>query len=168
MQVMGVRVPSIVAPNGVTFPEGVRWDGGSGGYLLWLGRFDPTTKGLDLLVRAVAEIPPADRPEIRLHGPDRRGGMEALRDLVRDLAVGGSVQLGDPVYGDEKWDLMRRAAGFVHPSRWDACPVSVAEAAAVGVPILVTRYPLGNFFAAEDAAIQVDPIHLPSPAASES
>ena len=42
--------------------------------VLWLGRFDPTHKGLDLLVDAVRSLAPHERPRVRLHGPDRRGG----------------------------------------------------------------------------------------------
>jgi glycosyltransferase involved in cell wall biosynthesis len=153
---LGVDIPALVVPNGVTYPEEVTWDGGSGGYLLWLGRFDPSHKGLDLLIRAIAALPPTERPEVRLHGPDWRGHRDAMRALARELSVESWVRVGDPVYGSGKWDLLRRSAGFVYPSRWDACPVSPAEAAAVGVPILVTRYPLGSFLAANGAAIQAD------------
>ena len=32
-------------------------------------------------------------------------------------------------------------------SRWDACPNAVLEAVALGVPTLVTPYPLGRFLA---------------------
>lgn len=156
-QRMKIRTPVVVAPNGISCPEGVAWDGGSGGHLLWLGRFDPDTKGLDILVRAVERIPAARRPRVRLHGPDWRGRKQRIRALVTELGVGQWVTVGDPVYGDEKWELMSTAAGCVYPSRWDACPVAVMEAAAAGVPTLVTRYPLANFLASRDAAIQVDP-----------
>jgi glycosyltransferase involved in cell wall biosynthesis len=153
---MNVRVPTVTAPNGIDYPEGVRWTG-DGGYLLWLGRFDPVTKGLDLLARAIARIPAERRPRLRLHGPDWRNHKGAVRDLVRELGIERWVTVGDPVYGDEKWSLIAGAAACVYPSRWDACPVAVSEAAAVGVPMLVTRYPLGSFLAARGAAIQVDP-----------
>lgn len=153
---MKIRVPTIVAPNGIDYPEGASWTG-RGGYLLWLGRFDPVTKGLDLLVRAIERIPESRRPELRLHGPDWRDHKEKVRRLVRELGIERWVVIGDPVYGDEKWQLISDASACVYPSRWDACPVAVAEAAAVGVPTLVTRYPLGNFLAARNAAIQVDP-----------
>ncbi len=156
-QCMRIQMPTIVAPNGIAYPEGAAWDGGSGGYLLWLGRFDPTHKGLDLLVRAIECIPAPQRPQLRLHGPDWRNHKQEVRSLVRDLGVERWVTIADPVYGDEKWELISKAGGCVYPSRWDACPVAVAEAAAVGVPTLVTRYPLANLLASRDAAIQVDP-----------
>jgi glycosyltransferase involved in cell wall biosynthesis len=153
---MKIRVRTIAAPNGIDYPEGVAWTG-RGGYLLWLGRFDIVTKGLDLLVRAIERIPASRRPQLRLHGPDWRNQKDRIRRLVSELGVEQWVIVGDPVYGDEKWRLISNARACVYPSRWDACPVAVSEAAAVGVPTLVTRYPLGNFLAARRAAFQVDP-----------
>ena len=155
-QAMGIRLPTIVAPNGIAIPEGVRWDGGSGEYLLWLGRFDIATKGLDILLQALQRIPPSERPNLRLHGPDWRNQKRRLGMLAEELGLDRWVTLGDPIYGDAKWELMRKAAGCVYPSRWDACPVAVSEAAAIGIPVLVTRYPLGNLLASNGAAIQVD------------
>ena len=152
---MKIQVPTIVAPNGITYPEGAEWNGG-GGYLLWLGRFDIVTKGLDLLVRAIERIPASERPQLRLHGPDWRNQKDRVRRLVHELEIERWVTVGDPVYGEEKWRLISDASACVYPSRWDACPVAVSEAAAVGVPTLVTNYPSGNFLAGKGAAIQVD------------
>src|SRR5919106_544677 len=53
---MGIHTPTIEAPNGIDLPELAACSGG-GGFLLWLGRFDIKTKGLDLLVRAIERIP---------------------------------------------------------------------------------------------------------------
>jgi glycosyltransferase involved in cell wall biosynthesis len=155
-----VDLPSIVAPNGISVPETARWDGGSGGYLLWLGRFHPVQKGLDLIVKAVAGMPADRRPEVRLHGPDWRGQKARVRALVRELDVEPWIRIGEPIYGDEKWELIARAAGCVFPSRSDACPVAVSEAAALGVPTLVAGYPLGDFLATQRAAVRVE--HEPS------
>jgi glycosyltransferase involved in cell wall biosynthesis len=153
---MGIHAPTILAPNGIDFPEHAAWSG-RGGFLLWLGRFDITTKGLDLLAHAIERIPAAQRPQVRLHGPDWRNGKKQMNELVRRLGIGAWVSIGDPVYGDEKWSLIGDAGACIYPSRWDACPVAVSEAAAVGAPTLVARYPLGSFLAARDAALQVDP-----------
>ena len=155
-EAMRIQRPAIIAPNGIDYPEGAEWTG-RGGFLLWLGRFDIVTKGLDLLASAIESIPAARRPEVRLHGPDWRNEKQRMRDLVRDLGIGDWVSIGDPVYGEEKWRLISEAGACIYPSRWDACPVAVSEAAAVGAPTLVTRYPLGNFLAAHDAALQADP-----------
>lgn len=153
---LGYRGDVLIAPNGVTVPDGAAWDGGSGGYVLYMGRFDPEHKGLDLLVRAAATLPAGTIPPVRLHGPDWRGGKEAVRDLVADLGATDRVLIGDAVYGDEKWDLLRAARAFVYPSRWEGFGNSTAEAAALGVPTLVTPYPLGKHLARNGGAVLSD------------
>ena len=147
----------IVAPNGVEAPHDIEWDGGSGGYVLWMGRFDAEHKGIDLLVRAVASLPVAARPQLRLHGPDsRNGGKLAIRELVRELGLDPWVSVRDAVYGREKWETLAAALGFAYPSRWEGFGNSVAEAASIGVPVVVTPYYLGRFLAERDAAILVE------------
>jgi glycosyltransferase involved in cell wall biosynthesis len=153
LEALGYSGPVVVAPNGVEPPDGVRWDGGSAGSLLWLGRFDPEHKGLDLLVEAMALIPEPDRPKLRLHGPDWRGRKSGVREHVRKLGLERWITIGGPLYGEEKWEAMRTAAGFVYPSRWEGFGNSAAEAAALGVPLLVTPYPLGLHLASRGGAI---------------
>ena len=150
---LGYDGPVVVAPNGVEPPEGVTWDGGRGGYVLWLGRFDPQHKGLDVLLAAVAEIGTGERPHLRLHGPDWRGKKTSVTELVRDLGLRPWVEVRDAVYGADKWNTIAAAAGFVYPSRWEGFGNSVAEACAVGVPTLTTPYPLGRFLAARGGAL---------------
>jgi glycosyltransferase involved in cell wall biosynthesis len=159
---LGYRGPVIVASNGVDSPQGPAWDGGSGGYVLWLGRFDPEHKGLDLLLRAMRVVPPSERPHLRLHGPDWRARKARVSAMVAELGLQEWVTVAEPVYGDDKRALLRAASAFVYPSRWDACPNSTLEAVSLGVPTLVTPYPLGRFFAAHGGALlsQLDPAGL--------
>jgi len=150
---LGYRGEIIVASNGREAPEGSSWDGGSGGYVLWLGRFDPEHKGLDLLLDAMRLLPASERPKLRLHGPDWRARKETVRQWIRDKDLDAWVTVGDAVHGDQKRELLTRATGFVYPSRWDACPNSVLESVALGVPTLVTPYPLGCFFTDKGGAL---------------
>lgn len=155
---LGFRGDLVVAPNGVDAPDDIRWAPSSDGdYLLYLGRFDPEHKGLDLLVRAMAAAPRGSLPTLRLHGPDWRGGKDRLVRLVRELRVEDRVTIGEAIHGAEKWRTFAGARGFVYPSRWEGFGNSVAEAAAIGVPTLVTPYPFGTFLAAHDAAILAEP-----------
>jgi glycosyltransferase involved in cell wall biosynthesis len=154
---LGYEGPAVVAPNGVQIPDGHRWDGGTGQYLLWLGRFDPEHKGLDLLLDAMAMLPSHKRPFLRLHGPDWRGRKHDVAEMVKTRGLNESVMIGSAVHGEEKFALMARARAFVYPSRWEAFGNSVAEAAAVGVPILTTRYPLGVFLEERSAAVACAP-----------
>lgn len=150
---LGYEGPVVVAPNGVATPEGVAWDGGSGGYVLWMGRFDLEHKGLDLLLEALGMIPPGQRPQLRLHGPDWRGQKKKVVEMVATLELEGSVTVGPPLRGAEKWRHLQCARGFVYPSRWEGFGISVAEAASVGVPPLVTPYPFGRYLATRGAAL---------------
>lgn len=161
LEAIGYPGPLVVAPNGVDAPAQPPWTGG-GGYLLFLGRFDPQHKGLDLLVRAVAGLPPADRPVVRLCGPDRRRGRAAVARLVDELALGQWITIEPAVYGEPKRALLVAADGFVYPSRWDACPNAVLEAVSLGVPTLCTPYPLGVDLAGRGGAMlaEADPSGL--------
>jgi glycosyltransferase involved in cell wall biosynthesis len=150
---LGYHGPEIVVPNGVPDSTAPGWDGGSGGYVLWLGRFDPEHKGLDLLVSAVGRLPPERRPFVRLHGPDRRGGKARVARLIEAQGLQPWIDVGDAAYGDAKRQLMIGAIGFVYPSRWEAFGNAPAQAAALGVPTLVTPYPLGRYLAAHGAAL---------------
>lgn len=156
LEQLGVHAPLIVAPNGVDAPGTTSWDGGSGGFLLYLGRYDPVHKGLDLLLRGLASLPPSERPPLRLHGPDGDGGKATVAALVAELGIARDVTLGDPVYGPQKWALLESAIGFVLTSRWEGAPMSLGEAASVGLPALVTDYDMGTMLADEGAAVLVD------------
>lgn len=147
----------IVAPNGVDTQNEARWDGGTGGYVLWIGRFDPEHKGLDLLLKAVAHLPPPRRPAVRLHGPDWRGRKQTVRTMVRDLRLGDTVTVAEPVYDEAKQEVLARASGFVYPSRWEGFGNSVAEAVSMAIPSLVTPYPLGRFLADRGGAFLAEP-----------
>jgi glycosyltransferase involved in cell wall biosynthesis len=153
---LGHTGPVLVAPNGVSIPRSLRWDGGSGGYVLFLGRFDPEHKGLDLLLGALARLAAADRPLVRLHGPDWRGGKAQVVDLVDRLGLQDHVHVGPALYGEEKQAALAAAAAFVYPSRWEGFGNSLAEAAAVGVPALATPYPLAQHLAELGACTVVE------------
>ena len=157
LQRLGYAGPVLVAPNGVDTPPHVRWDGGSGEYVLWMGRFDPEHKGLDLILKAVELMPEAERPRVRLHGPRWRDGKEKVAALVESMGLGKLIEVREQVRGAAKFEVMAQAAGFIYPSRWEACSNSVAEALSVGVPTVVTPYPLGEFLAGREAAIMAEP-----------
>jgi glycosyltransferase involved in cell wall biosynthesis len=153
LKALGYHGPVLVAPNGVRVPTDRRWDGGSGGYVVYLGRFDPEHKGIDLLLDAVARLRVEERPTLRLHGPDWQGGKAEVIARIRQLRLGEHVEVGEAVYGDAKWDLLARAVGLVYPSRWEGFGNSLAEAAALGVPSLATPYPLARFLEERGACI---------------
>lgn len=159
---LGFGGPLLVAPNGVQVPEGIQWDGGSSGRLLFLGRFDPEHKGLDALVEAIGLLPEHSRPDVLLAGPDWKGGKARTADQINRLSLQKWITVGPAAYGSDKWELLTTSRGLLYPSRWEAFGNSVAEAAALGVPVLTGMYPLGRYLSEREAAIavSVDPESL--------
>lgn len=106
--------------------------------LLFVGRLDPAQKGLDLLLEALSRT--RAQLGLALVGPGFRSGREALEARARRCGIEGRVAFLGPKFGDELVGCLRGADGFVHPSRWEAgVPFSVLEAAACGLPCLLTE-----------------------------
>jgi len=154
---LGVDVAVVVAPHGFSAPAETAWKGCGKGDLVWLGRFDPECKGLDLLLEAMQLLPARERPRLALHGPDWHGQKALVARLNAEMGLEQWVTLGEPVYGNQKRRLLESAAGFVYPSRWEAFGLSVVEAVSLGIPTLVTPYPLGRFLASRGGAFLVEP-----------
>lgn len=129
-------------PNGVmavpaTADDGrlrSRWGLDQGGYLLAVGRVVPE-KAFDLLVEGYRDVP-GDVPLVVV-GPAEPG--DTFQDRVRRLAKrDGRVRLLGPVYGDEMEVLWQGALAFVQPSNLEGLPLVLLEAAAHGLPVVVS------------------------------
>lgn len=127
----------MAVPTGFDVPS-ERWRGG-GGYLGWVGRVDPVHKGLDLLVGALAHLPPGERPMLRIHGYDYKGGTARLQQVIEGRRVGKWVRLEGVIAGAEKTRFLQQADGYVHPSRWECHSIALLENLALGVPCLVSN-----------------------------
>jgi glycosyltransferase involved in cell wall biosynthesis len=107
----------------------------------FIGRLDPNHKGLDLLVEAcsiIHSILVETGAEIKLYGPDYRGGEQVIAQHIARVGVGDVVELCGPVLGDAKVEVLRNADVFIHTSRSEGHPLAVLEALAQGVPCLLT------------------------------
>jgi len=146
----------LVAPTGFDLPAD-RWDGGTGGYLAWIGRYDIRHKGLDLLVDAISRLAVPDRPPLRLHGRRSEDSVEDIERIARASGVTDAVTVGGQLDGPDKIDFLRRAVAYVHPSRWEAYSLALVEALAYGVPSVVSVFcSIAHELQAADAAIIVD------------
>jgi len=163
----GVTAPLVQAPNGYNAAEipdkldstrleqAVPEVRGRRVYL-FLGRLDPAQKGLDMLIQAAAQSGLRNSALV-LIGPDWRGGRKRLERMARGASSNFPVRVLDSVYGQAKYELMAGADVFVHPSRWEGMPQAVLEAAALGLPTLLTPVadPWGRL-AEQDAAWTVE------------
>lgn len=124
---------------------------------LFLGRLDPTSKGLDLLLRGIKAAQAKDSVLI-LVGPDSKGKRRELAELAQELHIDSQVIFSDPVYGTDKFDLLAGADVFIHTSRSEGLPFSVLEAAASKLPCLLTPVADPNgLLGQHQAAIIVEP-----------
>jgi glycosyltransferase involved in cell wall biosynthesis len=125
----GFEVPAAALPArsevGLTFRVG------------FCGRLDAYTKGLDALLTGfglfLQQVPQAELWLIG-DGPDR----DRLEAAAAALPTGSTTFFGSQ-YGNEKLALLAQIDVFAHPSRNEGLPTAVLEAAALGVPCLVTE-----------------------------
>ena len=110
---------------------------------LHLGRFDVAQKGLDLVLKAVAELSRMSAPRrwrVILAGSPVAGSTEELRGAIRTLAIDDYVELRGPVWdAKEKEALWREADFFLSVFRYGGMPRATAEALGNGLPLLASR-----------------------------
>ncbi len=109
--------------------------------VLYLGRLDPWHKGIDRLLEAVA-LARAKAANIVLFlvGPRKRRYSSEIPKLIAKLGLMDHVVLVGPLYDpQEKYSALASSDLFVLTSRFEGFPLTVLEAMACGVPVLVTR-----------------------------
>jgi glycosyltransferase involved in cell wall biosynthesis len=101
--------------------------------LLFLGRLHPK-KGCDLIIDAFRKLKPAGASLV-LAGPDQVGWEKELRTRVADLPVvfTGLLQ------GEMKHAALVCADAFILPSHQENFGMSVVEALAAGLPVLISN-----------------------------
>jgi glycosyltransferase involved in cell wall biosynthesis len=107
--------------------------------LIALGRTSPS-KGLETVLRAVAEVPEA---RLTIHGPsltgEERRHRGELEQLVTQLGLGQRVRVGGPVAREEVPTLLAGADALVNNMRAGAPDKVVYEAAATCMPVLASN-----------------------------
>ena len=162
----GLRNPIAIIPNGVSLnglPADHENDPVSGEYpelkdrkiILFLSRVHPK-KGLPDLFHAWAKSKSRQNNwALMVVGPDELGHESELRKMADDLAISQDVIFAGPAYGERKRSLLAAANAFVLPSHSEGFSMAVLEAAAAGLPILLTEECNFPELAAAGAAIEV-------------
>jgi glycosyltransferase involved in cell wall biosynthesis len=142
----GVRSEVVVVPIGISIPQAltVRTSGAagleSGNRFLFLGRLDTFTKGLDLLIVAVAKLReslPAGTT-FSLVGPDG-GDRHELENLAKAAGVSDIICFCGPDYVRPPVEIIADHDILILPSRFDGFPTVVMEAMAAGRPMIVSN-----------------------------
>lgn len=113
-----------------------------GDYILYFGRLDTYTKGLDLLFEAYSRIvanPGCPRLVVAGRGTPER--VAELEDLMRTHGIADRVTLTGPVSTEAKIDLFRKSLFNVAPSRYEGWCIAAVEASAASKAVVGTRIP---------------------------
>ena len=126
-------------------------------YILFLGRLDIYTKGLDVLLREFSLLRRAE-PDVRLviagDGPEEG----QLRAQAARLKLGQAVEFAGRVGGERKTDLLRRCLCVAMPSRYEGWPLVPMEAAACGKVVVGHAIPgLWDAVVHDETGLLVEP-----------
>ena len=105
---------------------------------LFLGRLHPK-KGCDILLDAFARIGSNDPASLIMAGPDQIGWESDLRRQVARLNLTNRVVFTGMLQGAMKQGALASADAFVLPSHQENFGISVVEALAAGVPVLISN-----------------------------
>ena len=186
IRAFGLKNPIATIPNGIEIPEGrdlsSRYSAEKK-IMLFLGRLHPK-KGLENALRAWAKIRGRESGvrgqeewQFVIAGWDQGGHEAKLKQLCEELGLsfadvpgkqflsleassgqlsGFSVIFVGPLFGELKGQLLERANVFILPSFSEGLPMSILEAWAYELPVVMTDYcNLPEGFDAE-AAIHID------------
>lgn len=126
---------------------------------LFLGRIDITQKALDVMLKAFAiRVQAGSEAVLVLAGPSEGDDCDKLRQMVIELGMSGRVFFPGLVSGDEKLQLLCDADVFLMPSRYEGLSISLLEAMATGLPIVLSnRCGLHREIERKDCGVVVQP-----------
>ena len=107
--------------------------------VLFLGRLH-VKKGCDILIDAFARTTPDDKQMVLvMAGPDQGGWAAELRNRAAQSGQGDRIFFTGMLEGSIKWAALRAADVFILPSHQENFGLSVVEALACGVPVLISK-----------------------------
>lgn len=103
----------------------------------YMGRLNKTHKGLDLLLDGFADYKQGGgQGELWLIGDGPH--LSHLEQHAAKRHMTQYVRFWGTRYDEEKINILKNANVFVHTSRWEGMPMALLEAAAQGLPVLIS------------------------------
>jgi glycogen synthase len=133
-EIFGLRKNICILPNGFD-PGLLRLETEEEDYVLFIGRFHISQKGLDTLSEAMRSV--KCRLVIVGGGKDE----ERVRALFSDTVRSGQTEFVGYAWGEKKEELMRKCLFMVVPSRYEGQPLILMDTAACGKPVIVSNRP---------------------------
>jgi glycosyltransferase involved in cell wall biosynthesis len=143
-----LRSPSFVVPNGINWnlyellpTRGMlraRWGVGDSPIVLFLGRLH-FKKGLDLLITAFDEVrKQTSNSQLVIIGPENDDYGQKVRGWVNECGMQNSVHFVGSLHGAEVIQAYVDADVFALPSYTENFGMTVAEAMACGLPVVIS------------------------------
>lgn len=145
MRLFGLTNPIAVMPNAYNLPDNLSFNRDhEKKVMLFVGRIHPK-KGIRELLSAIKILKdehPAllDKWEFRIAGWDQNGHIQELMSMSENFGLDSYVKFIGSVYAEKKDEEMRKANAFVLTSFSEGLPMSVLEAWAYKLPVLMTEY----------------------------
>ena len=158
----GLNNPVAIIPNGITLPQSIHFERDhEKKILLFIGRIHPK-KGIKEMLQGLALLKKQnhgllDDWEVHIAGWDQHGHINELKQIVEIHNLTNEVKFVGSLYGEEKEKALCRANAFILPSFSEGLPMSVLEAWAYELPVVMTDYcniPVGF---AHKCAIKIEP-----------
>lgn len=107
-------------------------------YILFLGRLHHV-KGLDYLAEAFAKVAHV-HPDVDLVVAGADAGMrKPFLMQVSRLGISNRVHVAGAIFGADKYAVLRNALCLCHPSRQEGFSMSIIEALASGLPVVISE-----------------------------
>ncbi|MCR2823967.1 glycosyltransferase [Microbacterium sp. zg.Y909] len=130
------RARLVDLPNGVPPAEQAN-PRTTGGHLLYLARLAPRKRPALFVEAATRLAPEFPDATFALVGPDEGEG-DAVREAIARSGFADRIRWEGPLAPERTAARMREATGYVLPSVDEPYPMSVLEAMAAGLPVVVT------------------------------
>lgn len=107
--------------------------------LLFLSRIH-IKKGIEFLLDAIAELKDQLKGyTIYIGGEGEVNYIQTLKEKAESLGINNLISFCGGIYGEEKWELFRKADLFILPTYSENFGIVVAEALASGTPVITTK-----------------------------
>lgn len=106
--------------------------------IVYIGRLH-YIKGIDISLQMLSKINQGLSFKYLVFGPDEQNEMKRLKSIVRKHNLRDKVLFAGPVFGEEKYNVLKASDLFLFLSRDEALPITVLEALSVGLPSVISR-----------------------------
>lgn len=135
--------PFVCLPNGIVNGAGVHTDSHRPAednfVFTYSGELSIFAKGLDMLMECFATLSKNVPNSVQLWLIGRGKDQESLRSIAARLGIADRVKFVGDVSRKRREELFRQTNIFVHPGRSESLAIHALEAAAVGVPMIVSE-----------------------------